>query len=645
MPLVPSSSTTTTRRERGTQFPENAGSSWSRVWIAQHPPRASRAEVTVHPPSLVAAEEKYPPLSDLEHISPLHQILPLYPLPIIAELPKQEAHSEAKPEAAALPLLPTSDSQKTRMSTNQAPRRTSEPDTSDATDIANERVQETGRNSRVMSMSPLSPIAEAAGVPLPASPSSGDFPDHLGSNNGQQSPPSQDLNLGAPTAEAVERAGRLSGGESDTWTSRLSSMLPDAIMDRPSRQNTAIANTRASRSSSIAPGAYPESDSTEESLKQNQDEQVERTRAKIDQSRPDEKSVRPRKSVSIVLPGTSNEIRTEQEERKEERKDTMKSSEKHVDNVSSSKTQDEVEAGEKAKQDLKEEAAGSNGNLSGADNAAADSKTSLEQAGTNISSKFLRTPTQRDASVNSRASSIAASHNDTDRSDLSTMHERESLAPSETDNSSMMPLLPSSPGDRRSSHFNESLDEDHATSVTDRCLEEGEESSKKAANPPLIVDDSSGRSTNGSPTSSKTEGPHQKRTLESPFSPADNGEGPSNAASSLPPPKIYVKAATSAEESSPNPSLVAPATTPEQNGVTLPRRQTTFALDEPSDDERAIDVRKKGGKLYVRKIRYAILRRPILNAALGRQVGANAKQSLRKLANGELIVIEPPATL
>ncbi|KAL8850703.1 MAG: hypothetical protein Q9221_004351 [Calogaya cf. arnoldii] len=642
MPLVPSSSTTTTRKEKGTQFPENAGSSWSRLWVAQHPPRASRAEVIVHPPSLVAAEEKYPPLSDLEHISPLHQILPLYPLSIIAELPKQEAHSEVKPEVAALPSLPAPDSQETKMSTIQEPRRTSEPDTSDATDISDERVQETEQNSRVKSISPLSPIAEAAGVPLPSSPASEESPDHLGTNNGQQSPRSQGLDLGAPTGEAVERAGRPSGGESDTWTSRLSSILPDAIMDRPSRQSTGIANTRASRSASIAPGAYPESDSTDESLKHNQDEQVDRTRAKIDQSQPDEKSVRPRKSVSIVLPGTCNEMKTEQEERK----DSMRSSEKHVDNVSSSNLQDEIDTGENAKEDLQgEEAADPNGNLSAADKVAADSKSPTEQAGTSVSSRFLRTPTQRDASVQSRRSSIAASHNDTDRSDLSTMHERESLAPSETDNSSMMPLLPSSPEDRRSSQFTESLDEDHATSVTDRPLEEGEESQKKAANPPLIVNDSSYQSTTGSPTSSKTDWPRKRMRLESPFSPADNGEGPSNAASSLPPPKIYVKAATSAEESSPNPSLVAPTTTLEQDGATLPRRQTTFALDEPSNDERAIDVRKKGGKLYVRKVRYAILRRPILNAALGRQVGANAKQSLRKLANGELIVIEPPATL
>ncbi|KAI4263925.1 MAG: hypothetical protein L6R42_000940 [Xanthoria sp. 1 TBL-2021] len=627
MPLVPSSPATPTRKEKGTQFPENAGSSWSRLWIAQHPPKASKAEVTVHPPSLVAAEEKYPPLSDLEHISPLQQILPLYSLPSIAELPKQEVHLKVEPEAAASPWLPTQESQEEKMSTIQVPRRTSEPGNSDSTNVSNGKIQEIEGISRMMSISPLSPIAEAAGVPLPSSPASEDFPDHLSSNDGQQSAQSQGSDLGAPTAKAVERAGRPSGGETDTWTSRLSSMLPDAIMDRPSRQSTGIANTRASRSSSIAPGAYPESDSTEESLKQNQNDQVEHTHPKTDQSRPNEKTVRSRKSVSIVLPGTSNEIRTGQEEQE----DDMRSSEEHRDSVSQSRSRDEIDNVAKAEQDPKEDQ---------------DPKTPQEQAKADVSPKLLQTPTQQDASVKSRRSSIAASHNDTDRSDLSTLHERESLAPSDADNSSLMPLLSSSPGDARSSHFTESLDENHASPVTERPREEAEKSQKKAANPHLIVDDSSSLSSTDSPRSSKTEKPHTKRKLGSPFGPAENGEGPSNAVSSLPPPKIFIKAASSAEESSPNPSLVAPATTPEQDDPTLPRRQTTFiALGEQLNDERPIKLPMKGRKLYVRKIRYAILRQPILNAALGRQVGVQAKHALKKLANGELIVVEPPASL
>ncbi|KAI4231846.1 MAG: hypothetical protein LQ349_005356 [Xanthoria aureola] len=632
MPSLPSAPT---GKEKGTQFPENAGSSWSRLWIAQHPPKASKAEVTVRPPSLVAAEEKYPPLSDLEHISPLQQILPLYSLTSIPELPKQEAHLEPQSKAAVLPLLPAQEVQEARMSTIQVPRRTSEPGSSDLTNVSNERIQEIEGTSRMTSISPLSPIAEAAGIPLPSSPASEDSPDHLSLTDGQHSAQSQGSELGAPTAEAIERAGKPSGGESDTWTSRLSSMLPDAIMDRPSRQSTGIANTRASRSSSIAPGGYPESDTTEESLKQNQDDQVEHTRPRMDQSQPNEKSVRSRKSVSIVLPGTSNEVGTGQEDHE----DSMGSSEEHRDNVPSSRSQGEIDNGATA--DRVEEAIAKNFNPSEADK---DPKAPQEQAEADVSPNFLQTPTQQDASVKSRTNSIAASHNDTGRSDLSTLNERESLAPSDADNSSLMPLLSSSPGDGRSSHFTESLDESRAAPATERPGEEADKGQKKAANPPSIADDSSNPSSSGSPTSSKAGKPHQKRKLGSPFGPADNGEGASSAASSLPPPRIFVKAASSAEESSPNFSPVAPATTPEQDGPTLPRRQTTFvALGEPLNDERPMRAPAKGRKLYVRKIRYAILRRPILNAALGRQVGAQAKRDLKKLAHGELIVVEPPA--
>ncbi|KAI4227861.1 MAG: hypothetical protein L6R36_002084 [Xanthoria steineri] len=632
MPLVPSAPT---RKEKGTQFPANAGSSWSRLWIAQHPPKASKAEVTVRPPSLVAAEEKYPPLSDLEHISPLHQILPLYSLTSIPELPKQDADLELQSEAAVLSSLPAQEVQEARMSSIQVPYRTSEPANSSFTGVSNERIQEIEGTSRRTSMSALSPIAEAAGIPLPSSPASEDAPNHLSMTDRQHSAQSQGSELGAPTAEAVERAGKPSGGESDTWTSRLSSMLPDAIMDRPSRQSTGITNTRVSRSSSIAPGAYPESDTTEESLKQNQDDQVEHTRQRMDQSQPIEKSVRSRKSVSIVLPGTSNEVGTGQEDHE----GGMGSSEEHRDNVPSSKFQGEFDNGAAA--DPVEEAIAKDINPSEADQ---DPKAPQEQAEADVSPSFLQTPTQQDASVKSRTNSIAASHNDTGRSDLSTLNERESLAPSDADNSSLMPLLSSSPGDGRSSHFTESLDESHATPATERPQEETNKGQKKAANPPSVADDSSNPSTSGSPTSSKTGKPHQKRKLESPFGPADNGEGASSAASSLPPPRIFVKAASSAEESSQNFSPVAPATTPEQDGPTLPRRQTTFvALGEPLNDERPMRVPAKGRKLYVQKIRYAVLRRPILNATLGRQVGAQAKRDLKKLAHGELIVVESPA--
>ena len=276
---------------------------------------------------------------------------------------------------------------------------------------------------------------------------------------------------------------------------------------------------------------------------------------------------------------------------------------------------------------------------------AVDLKPPAGQAGADVSTELLQAPTQREASIGSRASSIAPSQNDTDRSDLSILHERESLAPSDADNSSLMPLLSSSPGDVRSGHFSESLDETNVHPLAERAPEEAE-SQKQAANAPRIADGSSSLSKVDSPTSSKSENVHKKRPLDDPFVPADSTEGVSNAESSLPPPKIVVRDASSAEDSIQTPSLVAPATTPVRDSSTLPRRQTTFiALGEPLDHERPVKLPMKSRKLLIRKARYAILRRPILNAALGCQVGPQAKQALKKLAHGELIVVEPPRSL
>ncbi|KAL8999682.1 MAG: hypothetical protein Q9169_001499 [Polycauliona sp. 2 TL-2023] len=631
MPLVPSSSATSKRKEKGTQFPETAASSWSRLWLAQHPPKASKAQVTVGPPSLVAAEEKYPPLSNIEHISPLHSILPLYPLPSILESPKQKAQLEVK---APLASSPAQDSQTAGMSAIQRPRSASKSGNSDPTNIVNGGIRGNEGIARVSSILPLNSITEAAGVPLPSSPTSQDTPENPSSEDGLHGAQLQGPEPGTSPAEAPGQAGTATGGANDTWTSRLNSILPDAIMDRPSRQSTSISNTRISRATSVAPGAYPESDTTEESLKHNQDESAEQNRPQNDQPQPNEKSVRPRKSVSIVLPDTANGSKTEQEEHKED----MTVSKEASDTIPPSGPQDRIDAEAKATQGSGIDGQEKSDTVPETDEVAVDSKTPPAQAGSDASPQFLQ-------AVKSRTSSIAASHNDTERSDLSTMHEGESLAPSDADNSSLMPLLSSSPGDARLSNFTESLDENHATAVTERSAE-GEEREKEAANPPLMVDDSSSISTTESPTGSKLGKPQKKSTRKSLFGSGENREGPSDAASSLPPPKIVINKATSAEESSQSPSLVVPTTTPTQEGPSLPRRQTTFvALGEPLNDERPIKLPIKGRKLYVRKARNAILRQPILNAALGRQVGTTTKQALKKLANGELIVVEPPASL
>ncbi|KAL8729827.1 MAG: hypothetical protein Q9166_004468 [cf. Caloplaca sp. 2 TL-2023] len=618
MPLVPSSSATPTRKEKATQFPENAGSSWSRLWIAQHPPKASKAEVTVQAPSLVGAEERYPSLSAVEHISPLHQILPLYPLPSIAELPKQEAPSGA--EAKSEPRAPQ-ELREAERSTVQESDQVIERRTSELMDDDKKNIQDGQEVSRGASILSSSPIVEAANVPLPTSPASEDSPDSFGSEDGLRG--AQELN---------PRSGELTAGTAESFISQ------------PSRRDTGMANTRASRSSSVAPGAYPESDSTEESFRRAsgptaEDQQAENAQSKVDPPRPDDKGVRSRKSVSIVLPDARTGTKTAQAEHT----DSIRPPEDRNDTISELNIHNERE--HEAKEYVPEE------DITGgrsdppsppeAEKVSEGPRTSAK-AGKDMSVRPLEAPTQRDASVISRTSSVAPSQDETDKTDISTLHERESIAPSDADNSSLKPLLSSSRRARRSSHFSESLDESRTDPTVTESGKKAENTLETSAHSPPIVDDLSGLSTTDSSNSSKTGEDRKHKPLEYPFPPVDIGEGSSKAASSLPPPKIVVRDASSAE----SPPLVAPTTTPVQDGSTPPRRQTTFiALGESSNHESPVKLPIKRRKLYVRKARYAFLRQPILNAALGRQVGAQAKQALKKLADGELIVVKPPTSL
>ena len=237
------------------------------------------------------------------------------------------------------------------MSTAQVPRTAPESGNSDSTNESKGTIRKTEGIPQASDILPLSPVVEAAGVPLPSSPASDDFPDHLSSSNGQHSPRSQGPDLGASTADVVESASKPSGDGNDTWISRLNSIMPNAT-DGSSRQTTDHSYTRASRSPSVLPGAYPESDMTKEYSKQNQDQQVEHISPRMDPPQLDEKSVRSRKSVSIVLPGTSNEIKIGQENRKE----IMRSSEEQSDKVSPSDSQDKMDSEALRKQDVEENA-------------------------------------------------------------------------------------------------------------------------------------------------------------------------------------------------------------------------------------------------------------------------------------------------
>ncbi|KAI4260438.1 MAG: hypothetical protein LQ352_000300 [Teloschistes flavicans] len=256
----------------------------------------------------------------------------------------------------------------------------------------------------------------------------------------------------------------------------------------------------------------------------------------------------------------------------------------------------------------------------------------------------LQAPKQRSASLSTRSSSIAAWQGDTDKADGSTLHERESLAPSEGDGSSLKPLLPSSPRERRSSHFCESLDHDHEEPVVTDSKDGTLPKDKDRDSLPLKDDDSSSQSTIVSSITSEEKA--DTKAVQGGRLPREGtGIDLDHGRDSLPPPAIVVRDASEAEESLRTPPLVAPATTPVQDD-SLPQRRATFvALGEVLPDQRAIKLPTKRRRLYVRKARYAVLRQPILNAVLGRQVGAQAKMALKKLADGELLVIEPPTSL
>ncbi|KAL8682141.1 MAG: hypothetical protein Q9186_001762 [Xanthomendoza sp. 1 TL-2023] len=641
MPLV--SSTTPSRKEQGTQFPEKAGSSWSRHWIDQHPPKPSKAEVTFQPLPFISAEEKYPSLTTVDKISALHQILPLYPLPSIVEVPKQEVllKERSEPESPAPPV-----SLKAERSTSQDSDQPMDLKTSEAMDYGMGKIEEVEGNSRVANTRPLSPISEAASVPLPTSPASENSPKlsdiEGGLGSAQQLHPHSDK----PAAEAAEPVGEPKDKEQDTWTSRLNSLLPNAIMDRPSRQGTDIPTMRASRSSSIAPGAYPESDSTDESLRQNQvpateDEQVESSQPKSD-PRSDDKSVRPRKSVSIVLPDERNAPKTE----RKDQADSTGSPMDRGDDSSRLGAQSEHHPGTEVTHDSMGTTTARNDDPQAEHEITTDSKAFVSQAGEDVSPRLLQTPSRRDSSLTSRTSSIAPSHDDTDRTDMSTLHERQSLAPSDADNSSLKPLLSSSPRDAGSTRFSESLDESGVDHITMASTKRAKNTEEKGTTSPSILNDLSSHSYIDFITGSTPEQSHQQKHHEESSPPLDSGEASSKATSSLPPPKIVVKDASSTEDSMHTPSLVAPTTTPVQEGSLPTQRRTTFvALGEPLDHERAIKLPMKRRKLLIRKTRYAVLRQPILNAVLGRQIGGQAKLALKKLANGELIVVEPPTNL
>ncbi|KAL8899505.1 MAG: hypothetical protein Q9207_006171 [Kuettlingeria erythrocarpa] len=643
---MPSPTTKPTLKVVTAKTPKATGSSWP------HPSKALEAALTKHSPVFPNTKDKCSPTSSPEQPFLVHPLVALVPLSTISELPRLDL----------LEGFPDLDPPAQTRSFGEARRgepAAAKPDragTMDQKEVKQEQFQGAGVSP---SIRPFAPFAGAASIPLPQSPI---FDDRSKSSNRRQSfasegdagSPSQ---LGShsdkPNFAIMGESNGTDGGRENTGPSRVASMLPQWIADQLPLQDSGMPNARTSRAPSVLPGAYPKSDSMEDSPIPTPGPNVEE--AKLVAGQPEtgfpesaDKSVRPRKSVSIAVPGADDESqkapvakRSSTQPGKDERTEL-------ADARSMGENMGENLAAEKNKIVEDEHSEAVDPDSIGKANEATKNERSREtdqdpttlppQAERETSLKPLQSQSGQDKAPVSRTSSIATSHKYTDKADTSTLHDQVSLAPSDADTSSLLPLLSSSPGDARSSHFSEFLDDNDTTARNTRLGKRPEISHGMGVDSRPKADDRSSLS-----TISSSVGPGMAETTYP--SADDNGEGPSHVGASLPAPKIVVKDASEAEDSLRSPPPRAPTTTPVHEG-SAPRRQATFAaLGELSDRQGPIRLPVKRRKLYVRKARYAVLRQPILNAALGRQVGAQAKVALKKLANGELVVIEPPTNL
>ena len=111
---------------------------------------------------------------------------------------------------------------------------------------------------------------------------------------------------------------------------------------------------------------------------------------------------------------------------------------------------------------------------------------------------------------------------------------------------------------------------------------------------------------------------------------------------SLPPPKIVVQSPSSASEL-PEP-LTTPAVPVPADEYKIKSRSGTIVSVEHTVHGAADKLSQtppKKQKNFLRKVRNIVARRAILNAALGRQMGARTKRRLRQLAKGEELPSSP----
>ncbi|KAL9043124.1 MAG: hypothetical protein Q9214_003592 [Letrouitia sp. 1 TL-2023] len=241
-----------------------------------------------------------------------------------------------------------------------------------------------------------------------------------------------------------------------------------------------------------------------------------------------------------------------------------------------------------------------------------------------------------------RKSSITTSATTTKDGETVSMNENESLAESDAELSSLKPLLAStdkgiaSNQTSRRSFEKNGIDDKDVAAVNETVISDQDPSLiRTSTNLPMKNSSASGGSLEVKGQGEASLLPFLKATHES--------QSSLTAPASPSPPGIAVKEAGDIQAPPLSPQ-VAPNTITE-----TPQHQQEgkhfVPLGESDELQGPIKLSTNKRKIYLRKARYLVLREPILNVVLGRQIGSQAKLALRRLADGELIVIEPPRSL
>lgn len=285
--------------------PKATGSSWP------HPSKALEATLTKHSPVFPNTKDKCSPRSSPEQPFLVHPLVALVPLSTISELPRLDL----------LEGFPDPDPPARNRSFEEAGRGEPAAAKPDKAGIMNQKeVKQDQLQGAAVSPSilPFAPSAGAASIPLPQSPilddgsKSSDHRQSSGSEGDTGSPSQLGSHSDKPKSAIMDESNGIDGERENTGPSRVASMLPQWIADQLPRQDSGMPSARTSRAPSVFPGAYPKSDSMEDSPIPSPGPTVEVPELVAGQSETGfpqsaDKGVRPRKSVSIALPGADDE--------------------------------------------------------------------------------------------------------------------------------------------------------------------------------------------------------------------------------------------------------------------------------------------------------------------------------------------------